>query len=242
MVRLLAASLFAIAIAACGGSSSTSVDAPLIQIADAPPPDAAAPDAFVCVAPNMMCGPDCLDVATDEANCGACDNACKAGAACVTSNCECPAQSFIPATVTPSGFDPVQAQGTSTFAIGIITGGSAVHVLLVSYVNADAAQGGTVLGQEYDLSTITPPNLPTIGAGYNVNIQSQQADATYVATAGKVTFTAACSVGASGTLKDATFKGATLSQQGGLTIDPNGCTFTVPSVNFTIGKPCPTQM
>jgi hypothetical protein len=238
MVRsFIAASL--IALAACGGGSkSGTTDAPVIQLADAPPPDAAPPDAFVCAAPSMMCGPDCLDTRTDEKACGSCTNACHAGESCQASQCACPAQSFIPATVTPSGFDPVQAQGTTTAAIGIITAGSAVDVLLVTYVNSDAATNATILGHDYDLATITPPNVPTIGAGYNVNIQTQSADATYIATAGKVNFTTACSIGASGTLTNVTFKGATISG-GGLVIDPLGCTFTVATVNFTIGKACP---
>ena len=70
MVRsLIAASLVAasfIGIAACGGSTSSNTDAPVIMLADAKPPDAAPPDAFVCAAPNMMCGADCLDTRTDE--------------------------------------------------------------------------------------------------------------------------------------------------------------------------------
>lgn len=231
-----------IAIAACGGSSSGTTDAPVIMLADAPPPDAAPPDAFVCAAPNMMCGPDCLDTRVDEANCGGCGEACNAGEACQASTCACPAEAFIPATVTPSGFDPVQGQQGITAAIGIITAGNAVHVLLVSYVNSDAATNPTVLDQEYDLATITPPNVPTVGAGYNVSIQSQSADATYVATEGKITFTTACSIGASGTLTGVTFKGATVDlQTGQLTVDPLGCTFTVPSVTFSIGKACPTS-
>ena len=242
MVRsFVAASL--IALAACGGSSSSTADAPVIMVADAPPPDAAAPDAFVCAAPNMMCGVDCLDTRVDEANCGACDKACQAGAACVASDCACPAESFIPATVTPSGFDPVQAAQGVTLAIGIITNGNAVHALLVSYVNSDAAANATVLGQDYDLSTITPPNVPTIGAGYNVSLQTQSFDASYVVTAGTVNFTTACSVGASGTLTNATFKGATIDlNTGTLTVDPAGCTFTVPTLTFTVGKACPTPV
>ncbi|GAB5546421.1 MAG: hypothetical protein SangKO_061810 [Sandaracinaceae bacterium] len=40
-----------------------------------------------CVAPRMMCGDSCVDTATSDAHCGACDNACDAEQRCVDSSC-----------------------------------------------------------------------------------------------------------------------------------------------------------
>lgn len=62
--------------------------------ADVAPPDDAAPDAPpedrgpACDAGQMVCGGRCADTATDDANCGACDNACGPGLHCVMGACQ----------------------------------------------------------------------------------------------------------------------------------------------------------
>lgn len=44
---------------------------------------------MACLPPNAQCGTDCVDVATDEANCGACGMACPAGGTCTMGACAC---------------------------------------------------------------------------------------------------------------------------------------------------------
>jgi len=42
-----------------------------------------------CPAPEELCGSTCIDVTTDDANCGMCGNACGGGAACAAGACVC---------------------------------------------------------------------------------------------------------------------------------------------------------
>jgi hypothetical protein len=42
------------------------------------------------MAPTSLCGTQCVNLATDPMNCGACGDACGGGRDCVASNCQCP--------------------------------------------------------------------------------------------------------------------------------------------------------
>jgi hypothetical protein len=46
-----------------------------------------------CEAPKVPCKEVCLDLSTNEENCGACDNACPDGGTCIEGKCDCPAGS-----------------------------------------------------------------------------------------------------------------------------------------------------
>lgn len=54
----------------------------------------------------------------------------------------------------------------------------------------------TPIGEDIDLSTIPLGDLPSVIAGYNVDLASQDFDAAYVATAGTLHLTAACGTNA----------------------------------------------
>jgi hypothetical protein len=176
-----------------------------------------------------MCGMDCVDTATDELNCGMCGMACPSGAACTMSQCMCPA-SFLPANLDQG----LQEMVTDQFPGAYV----ALYPFITDVINI-AAVGypvmGTQIGMDYTLTDQlgTPPFF---AAGYNVDIQTQTAQAAYYATSGTLNFTTACMVGASGTLTNATFQA--VESITNPVIDPNGCTFTVDMLTFDIGAPC----
>jgi hypothetical protein len=223
--RVRTSLLLVLIVAACGDDGSTMliVDA----MPDAPPIDSAP----TCGAPSMMCGASCLDVSSDEENCGACGEICGGGEACIASACDCP-DPFVPATLTAGGFDQIMAVGQGiTIAINPNLG-TGINPFIVGY---DAA---TPDDMDIDLSTVTLGEAPFVGAGYGFDIGTMAIDASYVATAGTLRITERCATHVEGTLTNATFQGIS----GGFTnptLDPEGCTFTVATVTFEMGEtPC----
>ncbi len=79
-MRLLSLGLFAccVSLAACGGGD----DGVSIVV------DAGPPDAEPCS--GEMCGEACVDIESDEANCGGCNMSCDPAATCVAGDCMCP--------------------------------------------------------------------------------------------------------------------------------------------------------
>jgi hypothetical protein len=219
--------LFVLLIAACGDDAAAVIPDALVVPIDAPAPDAAP----TCAAPMKMCGNSCLAVATDEANCGDCGIECKGGEAC-DGTCAC-APAFIPATVTPGGFDMFQGMGGAQIAIGPVFDQAGIHPIIVGYTAT------TPLATDIDLSTVAVGDLPFIAAGYRVDTMTFTTDAAFLATAGTLRLTSACATDIEGTLTNATFRGVT----GGLMdpmVDPNGCMFTGITMAFHISTgPCP---
>jgi hypothetical protein len=218
-----------LSLAACGEEAATP-DARIIATTDAAPPDAPGPDAFVCT--QTLCGAECVDTQTDENYCGDCMTACQSGASCTGGECVCP-PSFLPSNPPGIGQDMVRGDLLPGSFIALRPFfGTTLNALAVGYAQMDP-----VIGTPIDLSTITLGQPPAVGALYNIDINTFMPEAVYFATAGTLTFETACSVGASGTLT-----GATFSAVSGLTnpmIDPNGCSFMVESLTFSIGMPCP---
>ena len=60
---------------------------------DAPLPDVTAPDTNPCGLGSKRCGSTCVNTASDNAHCGACDNTCKAGEVCAAGKCALSCQS-----------------------------------------------------------------------------------------------------------------------------------------------------
>lgn len=58
-----------------------------VGVADAGPRDAGAADAGACMGGQARCGAACVDLQTDEANCGRCGTACSAGGVCMAGRC-----------------------------------------------------------------------------------------------------------------------------------------------------------
>lgn len=216
--------LFVLVLSACGDDGAT-------KLPDAPIPPDAAPDASTCAAPKKQCGNTCLDVSTDEENCGDCGVACNGGEVC-NATCAC-APAFIPATFTPSGFDQFQGAGGIQLAIGPVLDTGGINPIIIGYAL------DTPLSTDIDLSTVALGDAPFIAAGYHADIQAMTVEASYVATAGTLRITNACDTEIEGTLTNATFRGV----NGGLmnpSIDPNGCTVSNVTMTFHIATaPCP---
>ncbi len=218
------------AFAACSDSKS-SVDAQIILLDAAVD---AAPDALTC-APLTACAGSCIDTTSDPDNCGGCGTTCTSGKVCTASACACPA-AFAPAAVAATGNDRVLTDPNSPgvyAAASPFSDGSNINISVVGYSTT------TLLNNEYTLSGTNPGTPPFFALGYKLNLSTFTPAASFYATAGKLTFTKACAQGASGTLTAATFQAVTSIQNP--TIDPNGCSFTVPSMTFSSGKPelCP---
>lgn len=219
--------LLCLVLAGCGddGGSSSPVDAPIDQ--------APGPDSTVCGAPTKLCGGTCLPVNEDEQNCGDCGVVCKGGQAC-ENTCVCP-PAFVPATIEPTNFDQFDGANGVQVAIAPNIAGS-INPLIIGYSATDP-----VLDTDIDLSTVTLGEAPFVGAAYRFDLTTMTTDAAYVATAGTLNLTSACGTSVEGTLTDATFSGILGDLQSQtVTVDPEGCTFTVPTLTFHIGSTaCP---
>ena len=213
----------ALALAGCGDNLSVTPDAR--------PPDAALPDASAaCALPTVACGGTCVNVDSDEANCGDCEVLCHGGESC-TGTCTCPA-AFVPATLEPSQFDQFQGAGGITVAISPNVN-AGINPILVGFTAT------TPLDTDIDLATVPLGSAPFAAAGYGFDLNTMEIDASYSVTAGTLRLTSACGTEVEGTLTGATFRGVT----GGFmnpVVDPEGCTFTVAALAFHIGNTaCP---
>jgi hypothetical protein len=231
---ILTTLVLALALAACGGGEDAVPDADLTPIYDSEPPPI---DAAEC--PGMVCDSVCVDTDTDDLHCGDCDTACtQNGSTCTAGDCVCPLN-FLPAETAPSGFDQVvEAQPGLVLAAGIV----ATTELNVFGVGFDPAT--TETGVAYTLDGATLPAPPLAFAIYNVNISSDPPtfEAAYAAIDGTLTYDTVCSVGATGTLTNATFQAANIDLGGGsITLDPEGCTFELAAIDFAIGEDCPVK-
>lgn len=223
--RVLAFLSFA-AVAACsgddGGGPVTVIDAAVDAAPDAPI------DAPACT--GMVCNGGCVDTQTDEDFCGNCSTACTDGEACFSGDCMCP-PAFVPES--PSFLLNQIRTDIPQTQLGI--GGyitTEIDVLIVA--KPDAAP----LNTPFPLTGATLGTPPFVAAGYDIDQATMEPTAAYYATAGTVTFTRQCQGGFAGVASNVTFSAVT----GGFTspmIVPNGCTFTVPTVNFAYGAVCP---
>jgi hypothetical protein len=222
--------VFASLVAACGGGDNNP-DAQLVPTTDAPPPDASRPDAFVCTLTE--CGGECVDTSSDPDHCGGCDDACQSGAECVATDCVCP-PSFLPENLN-TGLQDIfidQLPGANIWIRGFF--GTALEGFGVGYGTT-----GVETGVAYTLNGATLPAPPFVLALHDIDIATMEAQSAYAAISGTITFTAACAGRIAGTLTNATFQAATINPAP--QIDPDGCTFTVPSITFTIGDPACTD-
>lgn len=262
MIRLGSRSFLALAfvLAACGGGSDQP-DA-LITFYDAPPPDGPPPpDAWECVESETIkeCGPGmagCVDITESPDHCGACDQPCPAGAACVDgpgpvdggetdlAHCECPAADWVPTTITgldttPFGIEPVnsipQLPG-AYLGLGPFLDGSLIHAVVLAFAldDGDAGTLGTPIGQDIDLATVTG-FVPSVAMGYNIDIDTQQFQGAYRAVSGTLNLDYACTSGAGGTVTNAHFI-AVEDITNPVPVE-GGCSFDA-SFTFTLGTAC----
>jgi hypothetical protein len=248
----------ALALSACGSDSGGDADASVIVTVDAGIPDASLPDAFVCVETETKkaCGPGregCVDITRENAHCGGCTMACASpGQACVPgpegegteiAHCECPPMDFVPAVITPLdlsqfGVDPVNPAGADHIGFGIYIGdGSLAHAFLVTFNLTDGT--ATPIGEDIDLAAVpSTATAPRVGAGYNVDLQSQNLQTPYAASAGTLNLDYACATGVAGTVTNATFIEVEASTNP--VPVPNGCGFSLDTVSFAFGDDCDT--
>jgi hypothetical protein len=227
---LLSSAILAVAsLAGCGSDSSTP-DAVLVHEVDASPPDSSPPDAFVCTM-DVCPGDVCTNFDTDPEHCGDCDTACQSGASCTGGDCMC-IGNFLPSSLTTNIMDMIRDDLTGVYIAVKPFIASEIDLFAVGYATTGVTAGPHTL----DGSTL--PDPPFVLAAYNVDTSTFEPEAAFAAISGTLILTKACDVGASGTLTDATFQAATLIPP---QVDPNGCTFDVASVTFTIGTPddCP---
>lgn len=221
---ILTTLVLGLGLAACGGGEDNVPDASTI---DAEPPPI---DAVECS--GMVCDSVCVDTDTDNLHCGDCDTACtQNGSSCVEGDCACE-PNFLPATVTPSGLDQVIEQAGITIRIAALAGDGQLDALGVSFSAA------TETDVEYTLDGATLPQPPFAIALFNVDISTMMPEKAFAATSGTIEYSDICAEGASGTITNAVFQAADIDA---LEIDPEGCTFEVASIAFTIGAECPIK-
>jgi len=239
-MRLVSLGLVALCvpIAACGGG-----DDAIALVIDAGPPDAEIiPDAEPFVCPDDECDTVCVNFDNDETACGDCDTQCVGGEVCGSGTCSCPT-AFVPEMPGFLGTMLVDLLPGAITGFGLYpnpTGGFFADALGVAYpLLDDGVTPDVVLGTDYPLTGAL--EAPGILAGYNVDIQGMTADAAYAVTAGTVRFTAICGTGTSGgfrgTAANLTFQG--INSFTDPTIDPDGCSFGVTSLEFAFGTACP---
>jgi hypothetical protein len=178
----------------------------------------------------MLCDEVCVDVTTDEANCGTCGVVCGGGEVC-NATCACPAP-FVPTMIEPGSFDQFRVMADNIVAIGPTFDGGINPVLVVF-------QTTTPLDTDIDLATIPLGEPPVVIAAFDVDLSTLVPGAAFVATAGTLRLTRACETEAQGTLTAATFRGVT-GGFGEPELDPDGCTFALAELAFHImTAPCP---
>ncbi len=185
------------------------------------PADSAEPDSMVCE----------LDTSSDEANCGACDNACNGGEVCKQGTCDCPT-GVVPPLVFPTGLEQFFGLGPFQLALAPTISIGGVNGLIFGY------DLGLPLDTDIDLATVPLGSTPFVSALVGLDIQNMTIDTSYVATAGTIKFTKRCETEIEGTLKNATFNGIGLD--GGIPgVDPDGCTVQVNTLVFHLATaPC----
>jgi hypothetical protein len=231
LARLVSIASFALVsvVAACGDDGGTTFIDASVPDAVPPPPDA---EPFVCSGTTPDdCDGVCVNLDTSEATCGDCDTSCTGGQYCNGGTCECP-----PAFVSASPSFVFQQTDSSqipntTIGFGVFSNGGG-HVLAVAYSTTPTTPIDTPITLDAD-----PLTMPLLGAGYNVDVQSQTFDSAFAATAGTITFDTICAEGFSGTATDVTFSG--VDSLTNPVIIPGGCTFDVASVTFSYGTACP---
>jgi hypothetical protein len=190
----------------------------------------------VCAPPNTECPDACTNTDTDPLHCGDCDTACPSGASCVDAGCVCP-PNFIPGDLSgnPTGQDMVLDQLPGAYVAITPYFSTGINGFGVGYSTTDV----TIGAPGYDLDGSTLPATPFAIALYNIDIATMMPEAAFAAISGHLRFDIACDTGASGRLTNATFQAATIFPSP--MVDPNGCTFTLTSVDFSIGDPasCP---
>lgn len=237
-----------LALTACGKNTSSNPDAPVVITTDAPPPIDAMPDALVCTAPQKDCGTGvCIDTSSDEQNCGDCNTVCQGGAFCKPQpdGCTCPGN-FLGTDIPSSVLDvhqtqqPISGVNVHIAAAPLPDGGQVNALVFLAITNGGS--GFPDIDTDYTLKKGLSFTQPNVLAAYNAQLGGAipTADAEYEATAGTLRFsTATCDTTGfefKGTITDATFSGATFSGMN-ITIDPNGCTFQIPSLTFDINVP-----
>lgn len=230
LVSIASFALVSVAAAACGDDGGTTFIDAAVPDAVPIPPDA---EPLVCSGSTPDdCNGLCVNLDTSEATCGDCDTSCTGGEFCNQGTCECPPAFVVqdPSFVFEQ-IDSSQIPNT-TIGFGVFSNGGG-HVLAVAYSTNPATAVGTPIPLDTD-----PLTMPLIGAGYNVDVQSQTFDAAFAATAGEITFTTICDVGFSGTATNVKFSG--VDSLTNPVVIPGGCEFMVAEVNFAYGDPCPT--
>jgi hypothetical protein len=215
------------AMACDGGGGSGTADGGVSFI------DSGPPDATVEPCNGTRCDGVCVDTASDPMNCGGCGLTCDSPGQICTGDaeaCTCP-DPFIPASITPSGFDQVRddiVPGVTVALVPMLSGGK-INAFIVGYDDT------TPIGEDIVLDGgLTVPNA---AAAFDVDQASLSARTAYQVTAGTLRFTSACLAGAQGTLTDATF--AEVTQELPPTVVAGGCQFSAATVAFRIGSACP---
>jgi len=233
-------SALAFVLVGCGNNEDDAADDDVALVDSGPPdaiPDAAPPDAASCVGQSQpdVCGDLCVNFDTDELNCGSCGHPCNGGEYCGTGTCACPG-AIVPESPTLAQSSVQDVQGLLDVGFGGYEDPNNATILDGLAVTATSA---TATAHSYNLSAtlFSPPSMIAV---YNGNLQAQQYDAIFLATAGTIVFDTKCADSMSGHASNVTFQGATGGIQN-LEVDPDGCTFTVPSITFAFGPGCPTN-
>jgi flagellar capping protein FliD len=124
--------------------------------------------------------------------------------------------------------------GTLHIAAGPVMDGAQTNALVF------LSLGLPQMNKDYTLKSGVQISQPNVLAGYNAHLGAgpvPMADGYYEATSGTLHFSAvSCDANGlvyTGTLTNVTFQGATISGMS-IQVDPNGCTFMVPSMTFDI--------
>ena len=142
--------LLSLALAACGGSTGGS--------------DGGSAVVDHCQSPAKVCGGTCVDVETDNANCGSCGNACAEGEVCAGGSCGTTCgPDLTRCTVTgrsdycaDTNVDPANcgscgnACTAPTNEVGTCAGGTCSHVCQGGFADCDAAADGCETDVEND--------------------------------------------------------------------------------------------